>query len=107
MSPTPPEPGVQNERTALAWHRTALSVVVTAAIVTRLGMDSIGAAAGAALVVALPVAGWVVLVSRRRYQRRQGWSSGVHTRRRDGRLEFALAIVVVAMFVVLAAAVVL
>ncbi len=63
--------GAQNERTALAWNRTALSVVVTAAIVSRLAVESIGPIALFAVVAALPVSGWLVLASRRRYRRRR------------------------------------
>ncbi len=37
-----PEPGVYNERTALAWQRTALALVTGAAIVSRLSLNSLG-----------------------------------------------------------------
>ena len=42
MSPVagrPEPPGLANERTALSWQRTALSVVVAALVVARLTID--------------------------------------------------------------------
>lgn len=98
--------GAQNERTALAWGRTALSVVVTAAIVSRLAVESIGAAALLAVVAALPVSVWLVLASRRRYRRRLDWTERAPLLIRDGRFEFAVSAVTVLMIAVLAAAVV-
>lgn len=98
--------GAQNERTSLAWSRTALSVVVTAAIVSRLAVESIGPAALLAVVAALPVSIWLVLASRRRYRRRLDWTERAPLLIRDGRFEFAVSAVTVVMIVVLAAAVV-
>lgn len=48
--------GVAPERTALAWHRTALAVACGAVVVTRLTYDRIGVVALAGLAVALPLA---------------------------------------------------
>ena len=39
------DPGVGNERTALAWQRTALALVAGSAILTRLTFDRLGAVA--------------------------------------------------------------
>lgn len=99
-------PGAQNERTALAWGRTALSVIVTAAVVSRLAVESIGPIALLAVVAAVPVGLWLVLGSRRRYRRRLDWTDRAPLRIRDGRFEFAVAGVTVLMILVLAAAVV-
>ncbi|HLR86143.1 MAG TPA: DUF202 domain-containing protein [Nocardioidaceae bacterium] len=98
--------GAQNERTALAWSRTALSVVVTAAIVSRLSVESIGPVALLAVVAALPVSVWLVLASRRRYRRRLDWAERAPLLIRDGRFEFATSAVTVVMILVLAAAVI-
>lgn len=98
--------GAQNERTSLAWSRTALSVVVTAAIVSRLAVESIGPIALLAVVAAVPVSVWLVLGSRRRYRRRMDWTERAPLRIRDGRFELAVAGVTVLMILVLAAAVV-
>ncbi|MGH3360633.1 MAG: DUF202 domain-containing protein [Nocardioidaceae bacterium] len=108
MTPARGEPrGAQNERTSLAWSRTALSVVVTAAIVSRFAVESIGPVALLAVVAAVPVSTWLVLTSRHRYRRRLDWTTREPLRIRDGRFEFAVAGVVVVMILVLAAAVVL
>lgn len=98
-------PGAQNERTTLAWGRTALSVLVTAAIVSRLAVDSIGPVALLAVVAAVPVSVWIVLGSRRRYRRRLDWTERAPLRIRDGQFEFAVSAVVVLMILVLAASV--
>lgn len=104
----PSEPrGAQNERTALAWGRTALSVLVTAAIVSRFAVESIGPVAMLALAAALPVSCWLVYASRRRYRRRLDWTQRPPLRIRDGRFELAVSAVTVLMILVLAAAVVL
>lgn len=99
-----PASGAQNERTALAWQRTALSVVIGAALVSRLAMGSIGPIAFAALVIAVPVSGWIILTSTHRYRRRLGWMHGLAIDRRDGRSELGLAAVVATLALVETAA---
>ncbi len=74
---TPEPPGVQNERTALAWVRTALGLVVCALLAGRLAVVrqqgwAVGAALAAA-VLAVGVLGW----SHDRY-RRGARRPGVH-----------------------------
>ena len=71
---TVPDPGsgVHNERTALAWQRTALSLLGGSAIVTRLSLDSLGLAAVLGFVVALVLVGLVLRESRGRYHDHAG-----------------------------------
>jgi uncharacterized membrane protein YidH (DUF202 family) len=59
--------GIANERTALAWQRTALSLATGAAVLARLTFDRLGVVAVAALAVALALALWVLVESRGRY----------------------------------------
>jgi uncharacterized membrane protein YidH (DUF202 family) len=59
--------GAGNERTALAWQRTALALLAGAALLTRLTLDRLGWFALASVLVAGPLAGWVFVESRLRY----------------------------------------
>ncbi len=65
-----PAPGVQNERTALAWQRTALSLIAGSAALTRLTFDRLGFVSLVSVVVTVPLCAWVLTHSRNRYQRR-------------------------------------
>ena len=64
--------GIANERTALAWQRTALSLVAGSAIIARLAVESAG------LVVLLPLAAaailglWIFTESQARYRHSAG-----------------------------------
>ena len=68
------DPGTAPERTALAWQRTALTVLAGALLVSRLTLDTLGAAAFVVVVVTVPIAVWVLVESRLRHRRgtRQG-----------------------------------
>jgi len=55
-----PDPGVARKRTALAWQRTALSLITACAIAARLLWTSAGIYAVAPLVAAAVLAGWVL-----------------------------------------------
>ncbi|GAA4672876.1 DUF202 domain-containing protein [Nocardioides nanhaiensis] len=83
---TTPDPamdrGLQNERTAMAWRRTALSLMIATATMTKVTASACGAAAGLWLLVGT-VGGLVILVeSSHRYSARRadaitqapGWS---------------------------------
>ncbi len=61
------DPGASNERTALAWQRTALALLAAAALLSRLTLDTLGPVALVSLGVALPLTGWVLVESRLRY----------------------------------------
>jgi uncharacterized membrane protein YidH (DUF202 family) len=85
-------PGLQNERTALAWQRMALSVLAGSAIVTRLTLDQLGAFALVCLAVTIPMCVWVLVESERRYRR--GGAPQVRVVSRGGRAHAALALAV-------------
>lgn len=82
--------GLSNERTALAWQRTALSLLVGAAITGRLTFDRLGTGAIAPLVMAAGLAAWVFAESRLRY--RDGPDRRRRTRGRGGRAALALTV---------------
>jgi uncharacterized membrane protein YidH (DUF202 family) len=66
------DPGAGNERTALAWQRTALALVAGAFLLGRLNFERLGIYALASVVVAVPLSAWVFLESRQRYLRHAG-----------------------------------
>ncbi|MBF4161674.1 DUF202 domain-containing protein [Nocardioides acrostichi] len=70
------DPGAQPERTALAWQRTALSIVGGSLAAARIAYESIGLVALLDLLVALPLAGFALWVSRSDYMARAGRSRG-------------------------------
>jgi uncharacterized membrane protein YidH (DUF202 family) len=99
------ETGTQNERTELAWQRTALSLVGGSAVITRLTFARLGTLALTLLVVALPLSLWVLLESRLRYRREAG--ADRPARSRGGAPAAALALGTVAVAVVELAALLL
>ncbi|NYG59906.1 uncharacterized membrane protein YidH (DUF202 family) [Nocardioides daedukensis] len=87
---TQPDPGSANERTALAWQRTALTLIAGTAIMARLAVDQSGPPVLALVVVAAVLGTWVFFESAARYRH----SAGHRTRPkgRGGRAALALAI---------------
>jgi putative membrane protein len=67
------DPTAPQERTALAWRRTGLALVVGALTIGRLGLDHLGPVVVAPTVLAAALAGWVLLaaVGERRPERGQ------------------------------------
>lgn len=63
------DPGVARERTALAWQRTALSLVAGAAIIARLAIGEAGAFVLLPLTAAALLAAWVFVDGTARYRR--------------------------------------
>ncbi|HEY5853785.1 MAG TPA: DUF202 domain-containing protein [Aldersonia sp.] len=63
--------GLQNERTALAWQRLAISVMAGSAALARLTFDRLGPFALISL-LALPIGIWVLIESNRRYHHTAG-----------------------------------
>jgi uncharacterized membrane protein YidH (DUF202 family) len=64
--------GSHNERTALAWRRTALSLLAASAVVARLTADRLGGFAVLVLLLVLPLSLWVLMESRGRYDHDAG-----------------------------------
>jgi uncharacterized membrane protein YidH (DUF202 family) len=64
--------GASNERTALAWQRTALALVAGSAVTARLTFGRVGAVALVGLSLALALGGWVLRESRLRYGQQAG-----------------------------------
>lgn len=85
--------GRGNERTALAWQRTALSLTAASALMSRLAFERLGWVA-LLNAIALPLSVSVLLESRLRYSH----GAGIRPRRRppDGRAPAALAFASVA-----------
>ena len=88
-----PDPGVYNERTALAWQRTALSLLAGAAVVARLAFDDLGLPAVIGFLVVLPLVAWVMWESQGRYHQHAGVRP--RARPRGGRAPAALTVVAV------------
>lgn len=93
MAGAPPDPGRPNERTALAWQRTALALVVAAAIVGRLTSARLGPLGIVVLATAVGLGLWVLAESRYRYAHDAGTRS--RGRGRSGRAPFAVTVAVV------------
>jgi len=82
--------GAAHERTALAWQRTALSLVVAAAILGRLTFAQLGWVAITLLGSSLALAVWVLAEARWRYA--QGLGVRRRARGRGGRAPMSLAL---------------
>lgn len=83
MSRASGDPGLSNERTALAWQRTALALIAATAVMARLTWSRLGPLAAVTLTVALVLALWVFFESRGRYAHDAGTRS--RARPRGGR----------------------
>src|SRR5687768_11787589 len=84
------DPGSSAERTALAWQRSALALLVGAAITMRLSLDRLGAVAFVSPALVAPLACWVLLESRGRYAHRCG--RRIRREAPDGRAPAGLAL---------------
>lgn len=85
----------QNERTALAWQRTALSLMAGSVALTRLTFDHLGPVSLVSVAVTLPLCAWVLHHSRTRYRRRV--RVGPESSRHDGLAPAALVVSIAAM----------
>lgn len=92
------DPGGQNERTALSWQRTALSLMAGSAALTRITFGTLGLFALTSMAIVLPLASWVFVESRNRYRHDAGVRD--RGRARDGRAVAALAVATAALALV-------
>jgi uncharacterized membrane protein YidH (DUF202 family) len=88
-----PDAGIANERTALAWQRTALSLVAGSALLARLVVAELGLVAVVTLMVSVALALWIMQESRGRYAHDAGIR--LRDRPRGGRAPAALALATV------------
>ncbi len=89
-------PGLQNERTSLAWQRTALSLIVATAALARLAYEQIGYP-GLLCLVALPLSTFVFYESRARYRRRGNGAARSHPRGGIASLALTVCIIVLCL----------
>lgn len=88
-------PGLQHERTALAWQRTALSLVAGAAAISRLTYGELGGAALLGTGFAIMLGGMLFWTSRVRYRHRGPSASGPARRCAGRNVAFSSLIVLV------------
>ena len=90
--------GAANDRTALAWTRTALALLGAALLATRAVADRFGLLATAFAVVALPMALVVLVGAGRRYRAARA-TLRTKSRLPDGRLPAGVTVLLVALAV--------
>jgi putative membrane protein len=83
-APQPRDPGLQPERTVLAWQRSSLALAGASVLMARLTVTTAGVVALAAALSGLAHAAVIFIVQRRHYRRpwtstkRPEWPTGVH-----------------------------
>ena len=89
------DPGLQQERTILAWRRSGLALLVGALTIGRISLDTLGLVAVVPSVMVAGLALWVVLdaLRARRLARTHPGEPG-YSVLADGRLPAAVAVVV-------------
>jgi putative membrane protein len=95
----PFDAGLQNERTALAWTRTALALLAAVFLAARITVAQLGAFTVVITAVTLPLATAVLAAASRRYRAAH---RALHTRAAlpDGRLPAAVTALVIALAVI-------
>ena len=95
------DPGLQQERTALAWRRTGLALVVGALTIGRLTMDTLGSSVLIPAAAAAVLAAWVVSVTLRggRYALTHPDEPSFDRILRDGRVPAVVATVTASLAV--------
>jgi uncharacterized membrane protein YidH (DUF202 family) len=84
MTTAPRDPGLQPERTALAWQRTALALAGATIVVGRLTFGTVGVVAVVVVALGVGHAAVIFATSQRHYRNRTGtsparqWPTGVH-----------------------------
>lgn len=90
MTSSSGDPGVSNERTALAWQRTALSLVAASAVLARLTWARLELLGIAVLTATVALSLWVFFESRGRYA--HDARTRARARPRGGRAPAAVAV---------------
>lgn len=96
------DPGLQNERTAFAWQRTALAVLASAAVVARLMYPTLGWCALLGIAFALVATAWVFRRSRLRYRRTHAVAEGKYARGGTDALLITAAVLLMGLLVLAA-----
>lgn len=86
------DPGLQPERTSLAWQRTSLAFLGLGLAVPRVAWPVLGAWSLLPAGVVLAAAVAVLVVSHRRYRQAHRVLTGGHGRLHDGRLPLLVAL---------------
>lgn len=96
---SPFDPGLQNERTSLAWTRTGLALLAAVLLASRITARELGVVTVIFMVVTLPLTVDVLLSAGRRYRasRRALESS---TPLPDARLPFTVTVLVLSLAVI-------
>ncbi len=96
MSDRPFDPGLQPERSALAWQRTALAIAVGSLIFGRILSTSLGLWALLPMVAGLSMSAVLGVQSHRRYSHHHRTLTSGNGTLADGRLNAILALFAVA-----------
>ena len=97
------DPGMQQERTTLAWRRTGLSLLVGSLTIGRLTFDTVGRVVVLATAITAALAVWVIVTAlRSRRMAREHPGEPIFSVLHDGRLPAASALVLTVLAVVIA-----
>jgi uncharacterized membrane protein YidH (DUF202 family) len=97
------DPGMQQERTTLAWRRTGLSLLIGSLTIGRLTLDTLGLVMVVATVVTAALAVWVILTAlRSRRMAREHPGEPIFSVLHDGRLPVATTLIVAVLAVAIA-----
>ncbi len=97
------DPGMQQERTTLAWRRTGLSLLVGSLTIGRLTVDTVGLVVVLATAITAALAVWVIVTAlRSRRMAREHPGEPIFSVLHDGRLPAASALVLAVLAVVIA-----
>ena len=97
MVDSPYDPGLQNERTSLAWTRTALALVVAVLLAARITLAELGALAVAFTIFTVPLAIGVLVSASRRYRSAHRALHAPASSLPDARLPAAVAVLVLSL----------
>jgi putative membrane protein len=97
---SPHDPGLQNERTSLAWSRTALALVVAVLLAVRITLGELGLLAVVFTIFTLPLAVGVLVSAARRYRTARHSLHARETFLPDARLPAAVTVLVLSLAVI-------